>query len=470
MTPEIIHKLIREGEGTNLEFKESKERVNKDIYTTICAFLNRIGGIILLGVKDNGKIVGINPQNIVKIKKDIITSVNNPQKIFPPVSLLVEDLKVEGKTIIAITVPESSQVHRCNGRIYDRNEDGDFDITNRPDDIAMLYIRKQAEFSENKVYPYLTMAELRHDIIRKVKKLIRINNPLSPLPEMDDEEMLHSLGLYQRDYTTGKEGYTLAAMLIFGRDDVIFSTVPYYKTDALVRIRNVDRYDDREIVNTNLIDAFEQLQAFAKKHLPDPFYLEEENRLSLRDVIFREVIANTLIHREYLSHFPAKFVIEADHAYTENGNKPHGYGFITPQNFAVYPKNPKIARIFREIGRADELGSGVRKIFKYTPLYSSRKQAVFEEKDIFRIIIPLPADVQLKHEQTETLKPRKKKTSEKILDIIRQNPKITIRELQEKLNLSKAGIEWNLNKLKEQGKIKRVGSDREGFWQIIEEN
>ena len=138
MTEQDVIKLIQMGECINIEFKESKKAVNKDVYQTICAFLNRIGGHILLGVKDNGKIVGIDPEFVIKIKKEIITSANNPQKINPPVSLLAEDIIVEGKHLIIVTVPESSQVHRCNGKIYDRNEDGDFDITNHTDTVAML--------------------------------------------------------------------------------------------------------------------------------------------------------------------------------------------------------------------------------------------------------------------------------------------------------------------------------------------
>lgn len=49
---------------------------------------------------------------------------------------------------------------------------------------------------------------------------------------------------------------------------------------------------------------------------------------------------------------------------TENANKPHGSGLIDPNNFSPYPKNPTIAKFFKEIGLVDELGSGVRNIYK----------------------------------------------------------------------------------------------------------
>ncbi len=70
---------------------------------------------------DNGNIIGIYPEAVDKLKKDFATSVNNPNKINLTFYLAIEELEIEGKIILYIFIPESSQVHRCNGRIYDRN-------------------------------------------------------------------------------------------------------------------------------------------------------------------------------------------------------------------------------------------------------------------------------------------------------------------------------------------------------------
>ena len=63
-------------------------------------------------------------------------------------------------------------------------------------------------------------------------------------------------------------------------------------------------------------------------------------------------------------------------------------GLLDLQNFEPFPKNPSISKVFREIGIADELGSGMRNTYKYTQLYSGQTP-LFEEGDIFRTIIPL---------------------------------------------------------------------------------
>ncbi|MCH7612527.1 MAG: hypothetical protein IIB45_04130 [Candidatus Marinimicrobia bacterium] len=125
---------------------------------------------------------------------------------------------------------------------------------------------------------------------------------------------------------------------------------------------------------------------FGQKHLSDPFYTEKSQRISARDHIVRELASNMLIHREYRNAFPAKFIIERNRIYVENSNKPHGFGAIDLQNFTPYPKNPTIERIFKEIGHADELGSGTRNLNKYGKLYSDQPIELIEG-DIFKTIV-----------------------------------------------------------------------------------
>lgn len=63
--------LISGGEGHTVEFKKSAIDITKDVYESICAFSNRDGGHIFLGIKDNGEILGIDPAYIGKMKKTL---------------------------------------------------------------------------------------------------------------------------------------------------------------------------------------------------------------------------------------------------------------------------------------------------------------------------------------------------------------------------------------------------------------
>lgn len=399
--------LIKQGEDISVEFKECRHTLNRDVYKTVCAFLNRHGGSLLLGVRDSGKVTGVDPDCLAQIKRDFVTAINNPQKLYPPAYLSVDEAVIEGKTTLRIFVPESSQVHRCNGCIYDRNEDGDLDITNHTQQVANLYHRKQATYSENKVYPYVGLKDLRPDLIEKSRKIARVTTPGHPWANMDDMELIQSAQLYQTDHESGKSGVSLAGILLLGTDQLILSVVPAHRTDLILRKVNLDRYDDRDLVRTNLIESYDRIIAFVQKHLPDPFYLEGIERMSLRDALFREVASNMLIHREYTNAYPARLIIKYGQVRTENASKPHGFGVLNPATSVPYPKNPVIGAFFREIQRADELGSGMRKMMRYGKTYGGADPEMIEG-DVFRIVVkvpefgkPAPKDMSLRPESGE---------------------------------------------------------------------
>lgn len=386
---ERLKALLAKGEGIDVEFKTCREQLSRNVYETVCAFLNRHGGTILLGVRDDGFPEGIEPAALAQIRKDFITAINNPQKLTPPTYLSINELEIENRKVLHIYVPESSQVHRCNGRIYDRNEDGDLDITDHTSQVAILYQRKYSTYSENKVFPRIQPEDLRSDLIERCRKYVSINRKDHPWSEMGDLELLKSAQLYQAHPETGQLGVTLGGVMLFGADSLILQVCPAHRTDLLLRKENVDRYDDRDLVRTNLIESYDRILAFIRKHLPDPFYLEDIERRSLRDAIFREVASNMLIHREYASGESSRLIIEYGKVVTYNANRPHGFGLLNPETFAPYPKNPVIGAVFREIDRADELGSGMRKLMLYGKRYGGEDPQLIEG-DVFKMIISVP--------------------------------------------------------------------------------
>lgn len=128
--------------------------------------------------------------------------------------------------------------------------------------------------------------------------------------------------------------------------------------------------------------------AFGKKHLNDTFNLDGIQSVSARDHILREIVSNLLMHRDFSSGYVAKMVIEKSRIFTENANLSHGYGTLDLATFEPFQKNSPISKVFREIGLADELGSGMRNTYKYTKMYSGGEPQ-FVEGDVFRITIPL---------------------------------------------------------------------------------
>jgi ATP-dependent DNA helicase RecG len=99
-----------------------------------------------------------------------------------------------------------------------------------------------------------------------------------------------------------------------------------------------------------------------------------------------------LAHREYSNAFRARIVIERDRIYAESWNRSNAHGRINPDDFTPLSKDPLIAKLFMNIGRADQLGSGVRNLYTYTKIYSGGEPELIEG-DIFKTIIPLTAEL-----------------------------------------------------------------------------
>jgi ATP-dependent DNA helicase RecG len=67
MNEKYVRHILKTGEGQTVEFKKTTKDLPSNIFETVCAFLNRNGGTILLGVDDHANIVGVEPDKIEKI-------------------------------------------------------------------------------------------------------------------------------------------------------------------------------------------------------------------------------------------------------------------------------------------------------------------------------------------------------------------------------------------------------------------
>jgi ATP-dependent DNA helicase RecG len=389
MLVEDIDKIIKQGEGLKIEFKEATDNVPKSFYETVVSFSNTDGGTIILGVDDHGKIIGINPDSSVKLQKDIVTALNSRDCVNPP--LYVQPILVQHQNglLIAIQIQASSQVHDHKGFVYSREFESDLDITSNQHKISDLYLRKRNLFSESQIFPHLNFNDLDTSLFQKARQLIRNYKSDHPWLLVDDEQMLKDSILWRKDFNSGQEGFTLAAALIFGKEQTIQSLLPAYKVEAMVRIVNKDRWDDRVTLRKNLIDTYLELKQFINKHLPEKFFLEGDQRVDLRDKIFREVIGNIIVHREYTSALSTDIIITGSEVTLSNANKALFHGPIDPAGFNPYPKNPNIRKFFTAFGWTDEIGSGIRNTYKYLPLYIPGAKPSFIENDTFHTLIPL---------------------------------------------------------------------------------
>ena len=194
---------------------------------------------------------------------------------------------------------------------------------------------------------------------------------------------------------------------------------------------------------------------FGKKHLNDVFVLDGTQSVSTRDKILREIVSNILAHRDFSNPYTAKLVIERDKIFTENSNLPHGHGELQLNKFEPFPKNPTISKVFREIGLADELGSGMRNTDKYTKLYSGGTPTL-EEDNIFKITIPLENVAELQVGPGSSPKNNKednKEITDKIIDILKEKPEVSIKDISKILEISTGSVRHHIEKLKKRNMV-----------------
>jgi ATP-dependent DNA helicase RecG len=129
------------------------------------------------------------------------------------------------------------------------------------------------------------------------------------------------------------------------------------------------------------------------------------------------------------------------------------YGQLLPETFVPSPKNPHIAQLFTQMGRSEELGTGLRNVYKYSKAYSGSDDILFNEEDVFTVEVPLDND---------TLNERQKH----ILQLIQQDEKITNQLIAKTLNISIETSKRELSKLTKMNMILHCGSRKTGHWEI----
>ena len=138
-----IRNIILLGENVNTELKEATTGLPKSVFETVCSFLNTTGGYIILGINDKKEIMGIKEELIEKIKKDYTTQCNNKEVINPTIVSELHEIRLDGKIILYTHIEESTEIHKYKGKVFVRNYEGDFDISNNIPLIANLHNKER---------------------------------------------------------------------------------------------------------------------------------------------------------------------------------------------------------------------------------------------------------------------------------------------------------------------------------------
>lgn len=116
MQPDVIQDILKRREGLTIEFKKAIFDLPENLFDTVCAFLNREGGTILLGMEDNGKISGIDEDRVEQLCKDFANLSNNPNKLDPV--FLLQPSVVENPLVTAKELAVKTNLSADGVRYY----------------------------------------------------------------------------------------------------------------------------------------------------------------------------------------------------------------------------------------------------------------------------------------------------------------------------------------------------------------
>ncbi|MDD1728079.1 MAG: AAA family ATPase, partial [Methanospirillum sp.] len=338
-----------------------------------------------------------------KLKKELLDTLNNRTKV--NINLLqnedIQDLEIQGKTLIRIHVPRATRKQRpvyigsnpLTGT-YIRKHESDYLCS--AEHVKQM-LGEQAQDTRDAVL--LSGFSFEEDVEKESFRIYRQNfqnrKPEHPFNECDDREFMRQIGGWAKERSSGKEGLTLAGLLMFGKFRSILDAIPNYIVDYQERAGTETRWVDRVTTDGswsgNLYDFYRIVTKKLFTDLKVPFQLEGDHRIEDTPVheALREAFVNTLIHADYSGSCSILVV-----------KRPDLYGFRNPGLMRV-PKfealrggtsdcrNRNLQKMFQFLGRGEQAGSGVPMIFQNWAKQHWREPYLDERSDSNQTVLKL---------------------------------------------------------------------------------
>ena len=195
-------------------------------------------------------------------------------------------------------------------------------------------------------------------------------------------------------------------------------------------------------------------------------------------IALKEAVINAVVHNDYTREVPPLFEIFSDRMeITTYGGLVEGLSKEDFLSCCSMPRNRELMRIFHDLDLVEQLGSGMRRIlnvynesiFSFTDHFM-RTSFYFDENE-YKLGDELGDKLgdelgsKLGSSYNELNNNRKR-----ILELIEIDSRISIAQIAEKMGFSTTAIEKNIDYLKENGYLKRIGKTRSGYWEIIKRN
>jgi len=452
-------------EHQHIEWKRSWR---DDYLKWMCGFANADGGVLAIGLDDQGRVVGID--HAQRLLEEL------PNKVRDLLGIMVDtNLRAEGgKEYLEIRVDAYPSPISYRGEYYFRS--GSTNQMLKGAALDRFLLRKHGRTWDSVPHPGVTCGELDGGTLATFRRLALKSQRL-PEAVLDEPDLglLEKLRLTERDYLTR------AAVLLFHPDP------QRYFTGASVKIgyfeSNADlRYQDE--IEGNLISQVNQvIEVLKAKYLKAWISYEGIQRVEswpLPLPALREAVLNAVIHKDYASCIPIQISVYADKLMIWNpGELPPSWTIDKLLGkHASIPYNPDVAGVFFRAGMIEAWGRGIERIFDACRAAGTPIPEVEVESTGLWMVLPFlpkqegesPGETTQEAGVKTPVKTRVKtpvKTPERILEILEENPDLALVDVAKAIGKSLSAVERASAKLVQEGRLRRVGPRKGGHWEVI---
>ena len=471
-------------ENQHIEFKQSW----RDEYLQyICGFANAQGGTLYIGIDDKGEVCGI--KNAHTLLENLPNQINQTMGLLAQVDLHVD----EEKEYISIHVEPSDQAISYRGKFYYRSGS----TLQEMNGVALtdFLFRKNNTTWDQSIVEEATLNELDAESVDYfVRKAVDAQRLDASAKELSHIQLLRKLKLVNHE-----DQLTMAALLLFGKD------IEKWNLMASFRIGRFQQSQANLLFQDNIVCPLihmpeRVLWTLRSRYLVAPIHYEGLQRiepLEIPEDALREMVCNAIVHKNYLGPHIQMRVWDDKIELWNFGELPYNYTIEKLlQTHESYPRNPLIAQIFYLAGLIEQWGRGYEKIHDAF-VREHLMQPTFEQaRGGILVTIPREKFIAIQtgksigaelsttpDDQTSQKSVQKsvQKSTEKqqaIYDLIKNKGSIEpLNEpLNELLNTERIALLLDIpystakrivKDLEKKGLIVRVGSKKNGHWEIL---
>lgn len=424
--------LIRETEY--VEFKESLSQLSRGLETLV-AMINKHGkGVVYFGVADNGEILGVCIGT--KTMQDISQAVS--ERIKPTIIPHISEELHGDKIIVKLEASGTNTPYSADGNYFIRSGSQNRKID--PDTMRLLMFKNSND---------------------NIVEIESYNQDLS-FNQLWQLFILHGYTLNKDTFTKNlgletKNGqYNLLADLLSDNNNISIKVVRFKGTDKS-EIISRDEFGYKCLFLAYQT-SFDFTRSFNETRVDMSEMVRKETKL-FDESCLREAWINACLHTRWDKMIPPAIYIFDDRIeIISTGGLPIDFSEEDFYKGISHPINRQLQKIMGQLGFVEQTGHGVPEIIK-----KYGREAFTINSSFLNVTLKFPFLLTRGQNDYSSLSP----TQIKVLNAIKDKPSITISELSKVTNLGTSRITSVLKELKELNKITRVGSNKNGYWQVL---